>query len=274
MTLRDYAYWSTHGQPYELCAPERAYVDRMRAYGYVVYHYPDESHLTADLPEDHTPFSHTGWPVESPYGIAFASDTMPDRIPPGCPTLPQLARQVIADKNAGVPGTEPLKYINWTDEAGNCWHDSWQPSHARRASTDKGHIHRSARSDSATSHIADAYDPVARWRAGRDKNMIFIKQPDSNAVWITDGLTRRHVKNPAEWDALCKTFGLVQTYTTVADVNQFGPDADAMVAPATTVTVDAAALTAAVDAAVAAAIKTWSPKLDIALTGSATPVTP
>jgi hypothetical protein len=265
MTLRDYAYWSTHGQPYTLCTPGRAYVDRQRVYGYVVYHYPDESHLTADPPEDHDPFSATGWPGESPYGIGMATDTMSDHIPPGCPTLPELARQIIADKNAGVPGTEPLKYINWTDEKGACWEDSWEPDHAHRSSSDKGHIHQSYRTDYASSHVADGYDPVARWIAGRDKTMIFVKQSDQNAIWITDGLTRRHVGSSAEWTALCGALHVAQTYVTVTDVSQFGPDVAAP--PVAPVAIDVAVLNAAVAAAVKSALK-----LSISLSGSATPV--
>lgn len=60
---------------------------------------------------------------------------------------------------------EWLKYMNWEPEGNNtgpCYHESWQPTYARRSSTDRGHIHLSGLTGFETSTIAAGYDPVAR----------------------------------------------------------------------------------------------------------------
>jgi hypothetical protein len=80
----------------------------------------------------------------------------------GALPLPTLARQIIHDKNAGVPGTEWVKYMNWTDENGVCRQERWMPDHETRSSTDKDHIHLSARSDMDTSDVVSrsGWNPV------------------------------------------------------------------------------------------------------------------
>lgn len=155
-----YHNWVAAGEPYQLAEWMNDVVETMEGRGYIVYHYPDNAHLTTSQPQDHTPFSFTGWPIDSPFGWAFGVDIMPK---PGndARSLAPLARQIIADKDAGHPALAGLKYINWTDEQGNVWQTSWKPSKATRSNTDKGHIHLSGRSDSAHWR-AVGYDPIAR----------------------------------------------------------------------------------------------------------------
>lgn len=170
MTLRSLAYWRADGSPYQLARPVAKLEARLRGYGYTVYDYPDDRHLSAPTPEDHTPFSHTGWPVESPYGWGHALDQMAPsaaQVAAGLPTLAQVARQIIADRDDGVPGISWLKYINWTDEKGITRHERWQPDDVVTASSDAGHNHLSCRSDCTQSAIGDDYDPVARFREGQ-----------------------------------------------------------------------------------------------------------
>lgn len=149
MTTQAYRDWLADGKPYVLAQPCADLVRELRGQGYVVYHYPDDRHLLADPPEDHTPFSATGWPVKSAYPVGHAIDVMPTK---GVADLAALARRILAGKNADAPGLAALKYMNWTDVDGSCWHESWQPDHVRRTSTDRGHIHLSMRSDSDTQH--------------------------------------------------------------------------------------------------------------------------
>lgn len=165
MASQAYYEWVDAGRPYTRARPTLELRDLLRGYGYTVYDYPDDPHLQAVPPEDHTPFSATGWPITSKRWVGHAIDIMPPSaaaIAKGAVPLTVLARQIIADKDAGVPGTKWLKYINWTDEQGRCWHTSWQPDKRTVSSTDKGHIHLSARSDVDTSSEVSAtgWDPV------------------------------------------------------------------------------------------------------------------
>lgn len=155
--------WVRSGRPYSQSKPTAAMQQTGRGHGYTVYGYPDKSHLVASRPEDHTPFSATGWPIPAPRWIGDALDIMPlSDSPADLAELARLARQIIADKDAGVPGTEWIKYLNWTDEDGNCWHVSWESGRkVVTRSTDKGHIHISGRSD-WVARVPAAWDPWDR----------------------------------------------------------------------------------------------------------------
>jgi hypothetical protein len=165
MASTAYYEWIDAGEPYTRATPTLQLKAVIKSHGFVVYDYPNTAHLQAEPPEDHTPFSATGWPITSKRWVGHAIDIMPktdDAV--GQAELTRLARQIIADKDAGVPGTKWLKYINWTDENGNCWQTSWKPTKKTVSSTDKRHIHLSGRSDMDTStEVADTgWDPVAR----------------------------------------------------------------------------------------------------------------
>lgn len=152
--------WTRDGKPYTLCRPAADLKATFERHGYTVYHYPDPRHLNAIPPEDHTPFSATGWPGTSPYGWGMADDIMPHP-DPQMPTMAQLGAKILADKRAGVAGLSWLKYMNWTDGNGACWNESWTPTYRRSGSSDRGHIHMSCRSDFYRSTLAAGYDPVA-----------------------------------------------------------------------------------------------------------------
>lgn len=172
MATTAYRNWDRTGRPWKVAAPMQAIGSRLRAYGYVVYFLgaDDSSHLQANTPEDHCPFSYTGWPIAHPYPYVTAFDVMPPKTGSGLPTLQQLGAQMVADRNAGHPGLAWLKYMNWEtqrDWSGPCYQDSWKPGYSRKASNDRGHIHASGRSDMVTvAGAAATYDPVARIRGG------------------------------------------------------------------------------------------------------------
>lgn len=191
MATQAYRNWDRAGRPWDVAAPIEAIGGRLRAHGYTVYYLgsDDSSHLQADVPEDHAPFSATPWPGRQPYPYVLAMDIMPptagarsklDGKP--LPSLQQISAQMRADKIANHPGMRWLKYMNWEPErnyGGACWHDSWQPSYSRRSSSDRGHTHMSGRTDYVTSTASNDYDPVARVR-GEDDEML---KPDERA-WL------------------------------------------------------------------------------------------
>lgn len=154
MTVTNYQQWVNDGSPFMLAAPVACLVHILDAHGYTVGTIGNKAHLQAAVPEDHTPYSHTPWPGSQPYPNVMALDIMPG----GSVDLATLGSQIYQDKMADIPGVRFIKYMNWTDKNGNCWHDSWEPNHSRRASTDTGHIHISVRTDYV--HTPTTYDPV------------------------------------------------------------------------------------------------------------------
>jgi hypothetical protein len=163
MVSQGYTDWLNAGRPYNLIRPARALVTALQAYGLTVYHYPDAAHLAASRPEDHTPFSVTGWPGANKRWNARGVDVMPrSGSAAALRENADIARQLIRDRNAGVPGVAWIKYINWTDEQGVTRQERWMPNHTTVTSGDKGHVHISGRSDVDTDDRADGYDPIAR----------------------------------------------------------------------------------------------------------------
>jgi hypothetical protein len=172
MASQAYHDWVAAGRPWKFARPIQMVGDRLRAHGYTVYYQGNPSHLEHEPPEDHTPFSATGWPTKSPYPYCMAMDIMPPTAGQKSkltgkplPSLQQLAARLRADKNANYGPAEFLKYMNWEPEGNNtgpCYHETWMPTYARRTSSDRGHIHASCRSDMHTSTVSDGYDLVVR----------------------------------------------------------------------------------------------------------------
>jgi hypothetical protein len=196
-----YYSWVAAGRPWKFARPITAVGDRLRAHGYTVYYQGNDAHLQKATPEDHTPFSATGWPGGSPYPYCMAMDIMPpaagaksDLTGQPLPSLQQLAAQLRADKIAGQPAAGFVKYINW-EPAGNntgpCYHDSWMPGYARISSADRGHIHVSARTDYYLSGASDDYDLVARVMGDED---LVTTQAEFNTLmdaWIKTRATAK-----------------------------------------------------------------------------------
>jgi hypothetical protein len=153
-----YSGWVAAGRPARPAQPIADMVAMFRAAGYPgTGYYPDDRHLLANPPEDHTPYSHTPWPGSQPYPLILALDLMPLREGDG-KSLAPIARRIIADKRAGRAPW--IKYLNWTDEQGHVWHTRWQPNEAINSSSDSGHIHISIRTDYATSTAARGWNPT------------------------------------------------------------------------------------------------------------------
>lgn len=163
MSTATYDRWRAAGSPFTLCRPLRELRDLLRGYGYTVYDIGNAAHLQHDPPEDHTPYSETGWPGRARYGYGYAVDIMPPRAGSGLPALAALGTVIHDQRPAWV------KYLNWEPDGpgGRCLHCSWQPRHAQRASTDRGHIHLSARTGYEETS-GGRFDPVDIIRGGSD----------------------------------------------------------------------------------------------------------
>jgi peptidoglycan hydrolase-like protein with peptidoglycan-binding domain len=159
MATQDYYDWVKAGRHWTDAKPIADLQKTLQGLGYTVYTIGNDSHLTKSVPEDHTPFSHTGWPGTSPKGRVLALDIMPKNN--NMHDLANLARTLIAEKDAGNSAASCIKYINWTDESGNCYHVSWEPTHTTKTSTDKGHIHLSIRTDYVDSNCCAGWNPLA-----------------------------------------------------------------------------------------------------------------
>jgi hypothetical protein len=205
MASQGYRDWLKAGKPYSLIRPADELVTTLRAYGLTVYHYPNDAHLQANTPEDHTPYSVTGWPTANARWRARGVDVMPRSTSAvHRKENADIARQLIKDRNAGNPGVAWIKYINWTDEPGVTRQERWTPNHTTRSSSDKGHIHISGRSDMDFYTGAAGYDPIRRM-AGVDtpigapmgQQMIVYNLGTTPAEqaqhWIVDGMQARRV---------------------------------------------------------------------------------
>lgn len=163
MTSQGYKDWVKAGKPYNLITPAKALKRNIGASGITVFDYPDESHQRATVPEDHTPYSVTGWPGKNARWNARGLDIMPRSDSAAHrKENADIARQLIRDRDAGVPGVAWIKYINWTNENGDCYHVAWQPTKIVTLSSDEGHVHVSGRSDFDTYTGAEDYNPVTR----------------------------------------------------------------------------------------------------------------
>jgi hypothetical protein len=219
MATSAYYAWDRNGRPWREATPIKAIADTLRGHGYTVYTLGDDSHLTADQPEDHAPFSATGWPKTSPYPYVHALDIMPPTTA-GLPSLAQLGAQLYADRQFGTASW--LKYMNWEPSGPNgpCFHDEWQPGHTRSDSTDRGHIHISIRSDYTTSSAAANYDPVAAIRGVDMTELTPAQDAWLYTVSSVDGSAWQGSTTAAVRDANGKTgtmqLGLVTTIKAIA----------------------------------------------------------
>lgn len=197
MIVTTYLGWARDAKPFKDCQPTLDLIATLRRYGYTGpgTGYPDERHQLADPPEDHTPYSHTPWPGAQPYPYGMAIDIMPGH---GIDVM-DLGVRLVADRNRRIPGTEPIKYINWTSPVtGQCWHSSWQPKFAQTPSTDRGHVHISFRTDFYTSKIMSQYDPF-----GGEEMYFVIREagPMQNAAGRYGGGTFQFAQTGTEFDA-------------------------------------------------------------------------
>jgi hypothetical protein len=105
MTSRQHQDWINRGKPDSgLALPLQLLANTLSAAGYTVYVYPNDAHLDAEPPEDHTYYSETGWPSSSPKWWRHAIDIMPG--PAGKPSLQAIGQNLFnARRAARSPGS-------------------------------------------------------------------------------------------------------------------------------------------------------------------------
>lgn len=145
MPAAAYYSWDKLGRPLDPARPIREVVERLnKAYpraaaAHLFSWYANEAHYQAVPPQDHTPFSQTGWPLPSPQWWVFATDVMhrPD-LGVDCNLL---FPYWLAEAKAGrMPW---LKYLIWRAQLYDV-RNRWAPQ-ANSGHFD--HIHLSARTD-------------------------------------------------------------------------------------------------------------------------------
>lgn len=138
MTSAQHQAWITEGSVWHMAEP----IDELRRAIIAVWNPPpdtlgtlgDDAHLDAEPPEDHTPYSETGWPIGTPHGIVTALDY-------NGPGWEALFDHLINQRMAGRMMW--IKYINFRGI-----HHRWEPDYQSSTSSDwKGHGHLSIRSD-------------------------------------------------------------------------------------------------------------------------------
>lgn len=141
MTSAQHQHWIDEGSHWEEAVPIR----ELRHAIEHVFNPPadtlgtlgDPSHLDAEPPEDHTPYSETGWPGPTPRGFVTALDY-------NGPGWESLFMFLIEQRMAGrMPW---IKYINFRGI-----HHRWEPDYRSSETSDwKGHGHLSIGSDWCT----------------------------------------------------------------------------------------------------------------------------
>lgn len=145
--------WESQGRPWRLCTPLLDMVGRLKvAYPRLVYGtLGDDAHLNAVPPEDHTPFSATGYPKTSPYPVVHALDVM--HHPESGVDAGKLFAYWLGEAKAGrMPW---LKYLIWQATIYDV-RFGWRP---QPSGGHFDHVHLSSRTDAESTHLGD-WSPI------------------------------------------------------------------------------------------------------------------
>lgn len=148
MATQAYRNWVAAGRPFTLAVPVRQYRDAFRAAGWPANSLGtigNEAHLQADTPQDHTPFSTTGWPGAHPYPYILAFD-----VSHGVSRETELDSIVAYWLSQARAGATPwVKYIIYK---GHSWsvRSGWEQ---RNADNHYDHAHVSFRTDYVTTPV-------------------------------------------------------------------------------------------------------------------------
>lgn len=197
MTSRQHQDWLNRGKPDSgLALPLQLLANLLASVGYTVYVYPNDAHLDAQPPEDHTYYSETGWPHASPKWWRHAIDIMPPPSGRGLPSLTELGQRILNARQADQ--ITWLKYMNWPSDGdlNHAVQDRWEPNHSRGSSSDTGHIHLSCITGVET--LDEAFNPLTSVvvtgvvtpnpTEGEDDVPAFLAKRNSDgALFICDG---------------------------------------------------------------------------------------
>lgn len=226
--------WINRGRPDSgLALPLAELRDVLRAAGFTVYDWPDDSHLDAEPPEDHTQYSETGWPKDSPKWWRHAIDIMPrNGSVTAAAELYDLGNRIYLDRDAGK--ITWLKYLNtpaWRGKLDQARQYAWEPGLKVRSSSDVGHIHLSC--ITGVERLSSPYNPLIA--AGVDGMTHTIDEVYDTLVGIANGQGPTAGGNSAVADW-------------VKTMQSYGPKLDALAKTLNSVATDVATLKSAVAA--------------------------
>lgn len=164
MATQAYRDWVARGRQWKPARPVAELVTWARANGIrVLGTIGDEAHLQRDIPEDHTPFSATAWPVKLPGYVVCAIDLENRRL---------LGEKIEAQARAGrLPW---LKYMNHSGRQ-----ISFKGARPVTSASRDHHVHLSIRTDYIGRSIG-RFDP---WGTTEGDDM-----PTVEEVWRWDGI--------------------------------------------------------------------------------------
>lgn len=180
MATQAYYDWIAAGKPWRKAIPVAEYQAAFVKAGWPVTSLGtigDSAHLTADRPQDHTPFSVTGWPGGNPYPFVLALDASHGGVRESA--LDSIVAYWVTQARAGK--TPWVKYIVYKGQRWDVRND-WAPV---AASGHHDHVHKSFRTDWHDKTIGGypvvgGGNPVGTTQTGRDVWAEPIASPSLN----------------------------------------------------------------------------------------------
>lgn len=192
MAVAAYYAWDRLGRPLDPAVPIRQFVERMKAgfprAAHLFSWHADEAHYQAEPPQDHTPFSATGWPEVSPFWWVFATDIMhrPD-LGVDCNVL--FPYWLAEAKASRMPW---LKYMIWQAKRYDV-RNAWRPV---TSSGHSGHVHLSGRTDHRLTSLG-TWDPTGLAKPPGDDDVQglfrYTDDPVPGRVWLGNRMFKREV---------------------------------------------------------------------------------
>jgi hypothetical protein len=198
-----YNQWVAAGRPLTPAIPVRETVERMRlafpAGAKQFSWYANEAHYQAAVPQDHTPYSVTGWPLASPRWWVFATDIMCTAVGGSCQPLFDYW---ISEARAGrMPW---MKYFIWRATIYDV-RNGWKP---QASANHFDHIHLSMRTDWQLKGLGTwSITPVK----GDDMIFAISGGPRNGAAGRAGGGTYEFAKDGAQLEQWRKDQGGSQT---------------------------------------------------------------
>lgn len=221
MAVAAYFAWDKLGRPLTPAQPIREFVEKCKvafplaAAENLFSWYADDAHYQSNFPEDHTPYSVTGWPVPCPQWWVCATDVMhrPD-LGVDCDVL---VPYWIGEAKAGrMPW---LKYVIWKAQL-------YDVRNGFKPVANSGHFDHSHVS-SRTDHLETSLGGWSVTGSGAtttgDPDVILIVQKGTGATYTYNGKDRVYQGNP---DVVKALVGIGTPMLAVDDVTQYGIEFD------------------------------------------------
>lgn len=204
MAVSMYYSWEAQGRPWQAALPVRETVNKLKVIyplmvGFI-WILGDDNHLTSNYPQDHTPFSYTGWPTYNPYPRVCAFDT--SHQPSRGFDCDVIVPYWVAEAKAGrMPWVKYFIYKERRYDVRN----NWSPVSAVGHLT---HVHTSVRTDWVDRSIG-TWSPVSQPERTPDVPQLFTYGDDpAPSVWISwGGVVREIVPNDSAYQDYLRVYG-------------------------------------------------------------------